>query len=1108
MRHFILFVFLCMTTLSQAQVPAASLKASFANPPKEARPRVWWHWMNGNITKDGIRKDLEWMERSGIAGFQNFDASLFTPLVVQKKLVYMTPEWKDAFKFTTELAQQKNLEMAIAGSPGWSVTGGPWVEPKDGMKKYVWTEMRVEGGKMIDIILPKPDGVTGRMQNQPLASAMFQETAPKPKPGYYADVRVMAYRNPLGDKTLNALGASVSASGGQFELAQLTDGDIAKTAHLPAKSLEEDMWIQYAFPEPVTMKAMTVSGANHIPLEDFNGGPKNRSLQVSDDGIHFKTVATLTGSIVPLNTVSFVPTTGKYWRLVYKPFVAPPNAMLEMFGAGGSSKPQGVDVAEFQLYNTDRVDQFEDKAGFDPWKEKPYKEAGIAADAIPLTDVLDITGKMDASGKLRWEAPQGNWTIVRLGYSLTGRENHPASPEATGLEVDKLDKEAVRKYINTYLDMYKDATGGMMGTKGLTHMVLDSYEAGHMTWTATMPEEFQRRRGYSLVPWIPVLTGRVVVSREQSEKFLWDFRKTIGEMIANHHYTIIGEELHKRGMKRYTESHENMRIYLADGMDVKRRADIPMSAMWQPGALAAGTDEEIRSRADIRESASVAHIYGQNIVAAESMTTAGNSFAPYPATLKRTADMEMASGVNRFVVHTSVHQPLDSLLPGLSLGPFGQWFTRQETWANQARSWVDYLARTSHLLQQGKFVADVLYYYGENTNITSLCQDALPAVPSGYEYDFANANVLLEAVQPQGGKLHTKTGMQYAILVLDPSAAEMTLPVLKRLLQFAESGISITGTQPQHSPSLSDDEQAYDRTLKQLLSHPNVAFGRDIREQLHQKKINEDVVISGQQAEILYVHRKMEGRDIYWLDSRSAAANTATLSFRVSDKTPTVWDPVTGETRAIGYALKDGRITLKMDFHPWQALFLVFEGPLKSTKLEVKEPEEVSAKPIDGSWTVRFQDGRGAPSGETVFPALTSFTTHEDPAIRYFSGTATYTKVIDMPSVSQNESLVLDLGDVKNLAEVYVNGKKVTTLWTAPFATDITAWVKPGKNTLEVKVVNSWVNRLVGDAQPGAKKITYIAMPLFRANSPLQASGLLGPVVVKKLFLTSFGMTK
>ena len=205
--------------------------------------------------------------------------------------------------------------------------------------------------------------------------------------------------------------------------------------------------------------------------------------------------------------------------------------------------------------------------------------------------------------------------IIRFGYSLTGRQNHPASPEATGLEVDKLDKEAVRKYINTYLDMYKDATGGMMGNKGLQYMILDSYEAGHMTWTKTFPGEFQKRRGYDIKTWIPVLTGRIVKSAEASEKFLWDFRKTIGELIAENHYDVIGEELHKRGMKRYTESHEDKRIYLADGMDVKRNADIPMSAMWTPGSLAGGANEEVRSEADIRESASVAHIYGKEFVA-------------------------------------------------------------------------------------------------------------------------------------------------------------------------------------------------------------------------------------------------------------------------------------------------------------------------------------------------------------------------------------------------------------------------------------------------------------------------------------------------------------
>ena len=410
---------------------------------------------------------------------------------------------------------------------------------------------------------------------------------------------------------------------------------------------------------------------------------------------------------------------------------------------------------------------------------------------------------MQADGSLNWTVPEGNWIIIRFGYSLTGRQNHPASPEATGLEVDKLDKEAVRKYINTYLDMYKDATGGMMGSKGLQYMILDSYEAGHMTWTKTFPEEFKKRRGYDILNWLPVLTGRVVQSAESSEKFLWDFRKTIGELIAESHYDVIGEELHKRGMKRYTESHENKRIYLADGMDVKRNADIPMSAMWTPGSLAGGANEEPRSEADIRESASVANIYGKPFVAAESMTSIGNAFSFHPEKLKRTADLEMASGLNRFVIHTSVHQPLDDKKPGFSLGPFGQYFTRQETWAEQSKAWMDYLGRSCYMLQQGKNVADILYFYGENTNITSVCETKLPTIPEGFEFDFVNASALLNAIQAKDGKLVAQSGNMYRVLMLDESARFMTLPVLKKIKALVDAGVKVVGAKPERSPSLS-----------------------------------------------------------------------------------------------------------------------------------------------------------------------------------------------------------------------------------------------------------------------------------------------------------------
>lgn len=1088
---FALFAFISFSSNAQDET-----YKNFINPPAAAKPRVWWHWMNGNVTKEGIQKDMEWMESSGIGGLMNFDANLFTPLVVKKKLVYMTPEWKDAFKFTTELAKQKKLELAIAGSPGWSVTGGPWVEPKDGMKKYVWSITTIIGGTTYNGKLNQPPSSTGKFQNAKQNAGGFGSSTKK-IPEFYADAAVIAFKQPDHEKTIQELNPTVTSSGGSFNLSELTDGSIAKSAQIPFKSYEEDLWIQYEFKEPVIFKAFTVSGAQHLPQEDFYGGPKNRFLQVSNDGITFKTIAQVSGSVVPHNTVAFEPTTAKYWRLAIKPFKQDADPMLAMFGMGAGG-PQNADIAEFNLFNTDRIDQFEDKAGFDPWREVSSM-SNEPTDAISTNDIIDLTSKMDANGNLNWNAPEGKWTIIRLGYSLTGRENHPASPEATGLEVDKLDKEAVTRYINTYLDMYKDATAGAIGAEGLTHMMLDSYEAGHMTWSKSFPDEFKNRRGYSIYPWIPVLTGRVVQSRLDSEKFLWDFRKTVGELIAENHYEVIGEELHKRGMKRYTESHENMRIYLADGMDVKRKSDIPMSAMWQPGALAEGPDEEIRSRADIRESASVAHLYGQNIVAGESMTTVGNSFSPHPGTLKRTADVEMASGLNRFVVHTSVHQPIDSLFPGFSLGPFGQWFTRQETWADQAKAWTTYLARSCYLLQQGKFVADVLYYHGENTNITSQFDKSLPAIPFGYEYDFANANVLVEIVKPVNKKLTTATGMRYSMLVLDTSARMMTLRVLNKLVEFAKAGVIISGQQPLQSPSLSDDVHQYTASLKTLLAQPSVKFGADYKSLLINVGLTEDLIIKKQEAEILYVHRTTADKEIYWLNNRSENNNLATISFRVNGKMPKLFNPMTGEVSAVSYSIVNGRTEINLSFTPWDAFFIVFEGTTTQLNVQLPTWTSTSTAAIKGPWHVHFQKDRGAPEKAVTFENLASFTTSSDNGIKYFSGTATYMNTFEVNALNQNEKILLDLGDVKNLAEVTINGKNAGILWKKPFQTDISNHLKIGKNTIEIKVVNSWVNRLVGDMQPGATKIGFTTMPLFKADSPLEPAGLLGPVQLIKM---------
>jgi hypothetical protein len=1113
MRFYTLFlrlpivILLCLTGFLTAQAQS-SIQQNFQTPPNAAKPRVWWHWMNGNITKEGIQKDLEWMKRVGIGGFQNFDASLFTPVVVSKKLVFMTPEWKDAFKFTTNLASKLDLEMAIAGSPGWSVTGGPWVPPVDAMKKYVWSETRVTGGqpnaaRPFAGKLAQPPTTTGKFQNVPLASSNIMGGPPKDTPSYYADAAVVAYRLPATEKRLSELNPTITSSGGTFTLADLTDGDLAKTTMLPPMEVGQDMWIQYAFDQPQTFKAFTIVGS--LPageLAEFRGMPDNRHLKVSDDGVNFREVVIIRGSTMPQSTMGILPTTANYFRFTFKTEQPQGSPFAAMFGGSAEpGKPEGIPVAELVLHNTDRVDLFEQKAGFTPWSESTHSLVKPNADAISTSDVFDLTDKMSSDGTLNWTPPTGEWVIMRLGYSITGRENHPASPEATGLEVDKLDKAAVLRYIETYLDMYRDATGGQMGAQGLQYMILDSYEAGHMTWTKAMPEEFRKRRGYTLLPWLPVLTGRIIQSAEASEKFLWDFRKTIGELIVENHYEAIGEALHKRGMKRYTESHENGRIYLADGMDVKRRADIPMGAMWTPGSLAAGAEEENRSKGDIREAASVAHIYGQNLVAAESMTSIMNAFSWHPEKLKRTADMELASGLNRFVIHTSVHQPLDDKKPGFSLGPFGQYFTRQETWAEPAKAWVDYLARSSYLLQQGKPVVDILYYYGENNNITQICAQKLPTLPTGYEFDFANSTVIREAIKADNGRLVAPSGMTYRVLALDSSARYMTLPVLKKIGELARAGIHVVGAKPERSPSLSDDPTAFTTLANQIWSQPTVST-KPVADVLKGMNILEDVIVKNAKAErgpaeVLYVHRQTEpGIDIYWLNSRSETQNTAEISFRVMGKVPERWNPQTGKTERVSYRIENRRTIIPLAFAPWDAYFIVFRD--KTTAIAYTAPKTVE-KPlmtVSGPWAVAFQDGRGAPATATM-NQLDSWTNNPDKGIAYFSGTAAYTRTINVPAVKKGQTYVLDLGDVKNMAEVSVNGKNVGIVWKKPFRIDVTDALKTGTNTLEIKITNLWVNRLIGDAQPGvSNKITFTTMPFYKSDSPLLPSGLLGPVTI------------
>jgi hypothetical protein len=1086
---------LCGPETSFAQ---ADLEAAFRNPPPAARPRVWWHWMNGNITQDGIRKDLEWMKRVGIGGFQNFDASLATPQIVDRRLVYMTPEWKEAFQFAVTLAAELGMEVAIAGSPGWSESGGPWVPAKDGMKKYVWTATRVSGGAPFSGRLLKPADTTGPIQNARFVDSLPIADHRAEPPRYYADALVVAYRRPASDVPFADWNPKITSSGGKFEIAQLTDGDLATTSFLPPAAVGEDTWIQFELPEPHTVKALTIASGDVAPR--FQGVVDRRSLQASDDGSQFREVVKIPTTRVPYTTLAIPPVEARFFRVTFKTLAPQPNRLAQLLGLPQTeAKPSGTDVAEIVLHDSYRIHRLEEKAGFVP---EPALERFVTPESShPLaeSDVVELTSRMKADGSLDWDPPPGDWVVLRLGYSLLGIKNHPASPEATGLEVDKLDARAVADYLTTYLDQYAEATGGLMGKDGVQFMITDSYEAGGANWTAALPAEFRKRRGYDLASWVPVLTGQIIRSSTASERFLWDFRRTLAELMAENHYDQIGELLRERGMGRYTESHENGRAMIADGMEVKRKANVPMSAMWTPSVVSGG--DSTRYQADIRESASVAHLYGQNLVAAESLTALGlfgRAWSYSPENLKPTADLELASGLNRFVIHTSVHQPTDDEIPGLGLGPFGQWFTRHETWAEYAGAWTDYLSRSSYLLQQGRAAADILYFYGEDTNITALFGQKLPDIPEGYELDFVNADALVNVVQAKDGRLTTPSGMIYRVLVLDENARRMSLPVLEKIRDLVADGILVTGVRPETTPSLADDETRFRSIVEKVWGsgYKNVST-RPLADVLAANRLPADFTYTRPQPDtkLLYVHRTLPETEIYWLNNRRDRPEEIEASFRVAGKKPELWRADTGEVAKASYRIENGRTLVPLRLEPNDALFVVFREDASSDSETVPQTTAQELVTVKGPWNVSFQPGRGAPASAT-FDELASWSESGDAGIKYFSGTAAYETRFELAPVAAGARIVLDLGGVKDLAEVLVNSKSLGVVWKRPFRIDVSSAVVAGENSLEVRVTNLWVNRLIGDAQPNAKRIAYTTMPFYETGSPLLPSGLLGPVKV------------
>lgn len=1111
------------------------------------------------------------MKEIGVGGCQLFTVDQSD---VRGPVKFMSPEWRGFVKHALSEADKLGLEVSVEGCDGWSESGGPWIKPEQGMQHVVWTEKHVSGGEGISLDLPQPPATRG----------------------FYKDIALLAFPMLQGDDL--PLPAELTCSLTNVDGRKLMDGnadtsvqcDIVRNAPLE---------LELIYRQPVTCGSVTITG-------DSSLAKVSGELQVSSDGTHY----TKAGSIRLEGVSTFHTVTGTHFRLKFPKVNA-----------------RQLRLAEISLSGA-RMDQTQALIGMQPKLNLPFTELNL-----PTDQVIDPAKIIDLTGKSHWNAPPGRWTVLRIGHTGTGATTHPST--TPGLECDKLSPTAVRYHLE---QMYGPiiADSPKQAGRALQYILLDSWECGCANWTPLMPQEFSKRRGYQLTSWLPTLTGRVVKNAETTQQFLWDFRCTIADLLTENHYGETQKFAREHHLGLYAEGPGIGLPTVADNLACKGRTDIPMGEFWINRSM----DDNID---DPKEAASAAHIYGKPIVATESFTATANvaSWANDPYGLKQLGDLEFCLGVNRFVFHRYAHQPWNDRQPGMSMGPWGINFERSNTWWKEGKAWMDYLSRCQYLLQQGRFVADLLYFYGEGATTGFAHRNLKPAVPEGYDYDVCNAEILLQQTSVAHGEIVLKSGMRYRVLVL-PEGDRMTLATLKKIQSLVRAGATVYGPRPLKSPSLKDDVAAVQKIANQIwgdcdgasvtahkYGQGQVLWGAPLATAL--PAIPD---FSASQAAVKFIHRQVGDTEIYFVSNQRKIARTVECTFRVSGKNPELWQPDTGQSqRTALYWSSNGATTIPIHFDPVGSMFVIFRKgaaldqavaiardgqPLAvagDTRAEIKvqsatfgvpgddaqsrdvtaevqkmvasgmdelaaadflkggdpaygvvktltvnytlggeaktgaavEGEELilakpqpqaceipqlwrqpdgsivlqtaiaghyeitlasgrklsaavsetpAAKPIEGEWQLSFPPKLGAPASAT-FDHLMSWTESADDGVKHFSGTATYRKSVELPAANfePGKRIILDLGAVKNLAAISVNGKSLGTLWKEPFQVDLTSCARPGANDLEIQVVNLWPNRLIGDQKlPEAQRVTWASVQPYKAGDKLLPSGLLGPV--------------
>ena len=1060
----IIFLLLLISASISGQT---SLYENFKQPNEEARPWTFWYWMHGAVSETGIKADLEAMKQIGLGGaylmpIKGIEGSTYPNPVNQ-----LTPEWWKMVNYSFKTADSLGLKMGMHISDGFALAGGPWIKPEESMQKIVFTDTIVKGGKWENLQLRQPETI----QN------------------YYEDIAI--YALPIPKSIAKAENKSTfkvfSTDGNEFPISSQSENMLVRS--------EKPCYIDYTFEKQFTLRSIEITPAGN------NIQSQRLSVSASNDGVNFRLVKQLTPprqgwqNTGFSTTFSIPPTSAKYFRLSWTPEGTEPGS--EELDAA-KWKPT-LKIKSIQLSDEPRINGWEGKSGL-VWRiSEPTTLTEIADnECIPSNKIITLTSQFK-NGFLNCKLPKGEWRILRIGHTSTGLTNATGGG-GKGLECDKFSEKAVQKQFDNWFGAIFSQTDSAVAHRVLKYMHIDSWECGSQNWSSNFAQEFKIRRGYDLMPYLPVIAGYPIDNVQFSEKLLLDVRTTIAELVNDVFFQVMVKNAHQLGCEVSAESVAPTMV--SDGLLHYKEVDRPMGEFW----LRSPTHDKPN---DMLDAISAGHIYGKNIIQSESFTQLRTNWDEDPALIKPVLDRNFALGINKIFFHIFVHNPYTDKAPGTTLDGIGLYFQRDQTWWKQGKAFVDYIARCQAMLQYGHPVTDIAIFTGEEIPRRSLTPDKLvPVLPgilgenrvrsekirlanagqpmtempagvnhsanilkaedwinplNGYAYDSFNKDALLRLARAENGNMILGDGTAYKVFIL-PNGQKYSPEVLKKTEELKNEGVIIP-----RLPVITDGQ---------------TTFG-----------ITSDVVVP---ENIAWTHRSGEMGDIYFISNQEDKPRTFEATFRNNCCKPTLWHPVTGEISNFDtYSRGENTTKVNLTLAPYESVFVVFSfKKFAETRNAVVLDDSI---PVTNTWNIRFVKN----NQQINKTGLVDWSKSPNLLIQYYSGTAVYSttftckydfqKLID----EYTRPVYLSLGKVYNLATVRINGIDCGTVWTAPYELDVTKALKKGNNTLEVEVTNTWANAINGadKSTPPFPGIWTDGKYRMKENILLPA-GLLGPVKI------------